>query len=146
LARLVAPRDERELRHFTRNLIAFRAAHPALRPSTFLAGTEIMWIAETGEVATPASLGDTTNTFIAWRIGGGAFGDSARAILVEYNAGTAPVTATLPGLYPGMAWWSPCDASSGTASNSSPPGQETEVTTGTYTIDARSVVVLIEHM
>jgi isoamylase len=122
------------------------AYHPALRPPTFLTGSEVMFIDATGDVATQASLATTTNTFIAWRIGGGTFDDSARAILVEYNAGSAPVTAKLPGLYPGMAWWSACDTSSGAASNSSPPGQETEVTTSTYTIDARSVVVLIEHI
>jgi isoamylase len=130
---------------FTKNLIAFRAAHAALRPATFLTGSEIMFLDETGEVATEASQDDKTNTFVAWRIGGGAFGDTARAILVDYNAGTAPVTVTLPGLYPGMAWWSACDTSSSAASNSSPPGHETKVTTGTYTIDARSIIVLIER-
>jgi hypothetical protein len=112
----------------------------------FRLGPHTPLLDDTGNVASQASLQDTTNTFIAWRIAGGGFGDPARAILIEYNAGITAVTATLPGLYPGMSWWLACDTSATAApNNSAAPGQETQVTNPTYTLASRSVIVLVEH-
>jgi isoamylase len=128
---------------FAQNLIAQRAAHPALRPGAFLGASNLMVLDDTGEIADPTELANRANTFIAWRIAGGGFGDSARAIYVAYNAGASPVAATLPGLYPGMSWWLGCDTAS--ASGCSEPGLEAKVATSGYSLDARSVVVLLEH-
>jgi isoamylase len=131
---------------FAQDLIAQRAAHAALRPANFLTGSQVMFLDETGNVADPASLQDNSNAFIAWRIAGGSFGDSARAIYVAYNAGTSPLTVTLPGLYPGMSWWRACDSSvTAEPANSFAPGQEVNVLAATYALDARSVIVLLER-
>jgi isoamylase len=132
---------------FTQELIAQRAAHPALRPGTFLTSANLMVLDETGELATKAELDDETNTFLAWRIAGGGFGDPARAIYIAYNAGASPKAATLPGLYPGMSWWRACDTSlAAEPSNAAWPGRETKVATATYEIGARSVILLIERL
>jgi isoamylase len=131
---------------FAQQLIAFRAAHAALRPSSFLTTSNVMFLNLAGSIAPSTSLSDTGNHFVAWRIAGGGFGDTARAIYVAYNADASSVVATLPGLHPGMSWYQACDTSSAAEpNNSSVPGQEPQVIAATYTVQARSVVVLIEH-
>jgi isoamylase len=128
---------------FAQRLIALRAAHPALRPGAFLTASSLMLLDETGQLAQEASLNDDKNAFMAWRIAGGSFDDSARAIYIAYNAGASPVAATLPGLYPGMSWYRACDTSA--AESCAPTGLEGKVSTSDYTVEARSVLVLLEH-
>ena len=96
--------DQSNFQAFTKALIAFRKAHPALRPANFYASTDtngnvmeqLRWFTPTGAVADAAYFNNSANHAIAWRIDGTEFGDTASAIYVAHNAWSAQVNFTLP--------------------------------------------------
>src|SRR5664279_3332537 len=65
---------------FTQRMLAFRAAHPSLRPSGWFAPT---WYDDAGNVASGAYLGDATKPIVAWRTA------DSDPIYVVYNHGGA---------------------------------------------------------
>ena len=89
---------------WTSALLAFRAAHPALRPAAFFDGTDhdgnglpdIQWLDNTGAVANAAYLANTSNHFLAWRLDAAVGGDPARSILVAWNGWTSGITMPDP--------------------------------------------------
>jgi isoamylase len=154
---LLWTRDTDEANHqtFTQRLIAFRKAHPALRPVGFYASTDtngnvmeqLRWFMPNGQQATSAYFDDANNHAIAWRIDGSEFGDSASAIYVAYNAWSDYVNFTLPWPGSGKQWYRVTDTASwNTGSNvMATPGNEAFIGgEGTsYGLGARSVLLLI---
>jgi glycogen operon protein len=112
--------DQANFQSFTKALIAFRKAHPALRPANFYAGTDtngnvmeqLRWFKPDGGVADAAYFNDAANHAIAWRIDGSEFGDSASAIYVAHNAWSAQVNFTLPWPGAGKTWYRVTDTCS----------------------------------
>jgi isoamylase len=140
---------------FTRRLIAFRKAHPALRPLNFYASTDtngnvmeqMRWFKPDGAVADAAYFNSTSNHAIAWRVDGSEFGDTASAIYVAYNGWSGNVNFTLPWPGTGKQWYRVTDTATWNegANTVAVPGAEAliggEFTV--YGVEARSLLVLI---
>jgi hypothetical protein len=108
-------------------LLAFRAAHPALRPTAWTAPA---WIDDAGNAASGAYLGDATRPILGWRAGD---------VYVAYNRGATKVTITLP---PG-AWARAANtAAFMEPQNFAAPGDEQTVP-ATYDLDARAVAIFV---
>ncbi|HVR82455.1 MAG TPA: isoamylase [Luteimonas sp.] len=150
-------RDTIESNHqtYTTRLIAFRKAHPALRPANFYSGVDnngnvmeqLRWFKPDGAQADSAYFTDANNHAIAWRIDGSEFGDSASAIYVAYNGWSGNVNFTLPWPGTGKQWYRVTDTATW---NEGPntvviPGSEAliggEFTV--YAVQARSLLLLI---
>ena len=140
---------------FTRRMIAFRKAHPALRPLNFYASTDtngnvmeqMRWFKPDGAVADAAYFGSASNHAIAWRIDGSEFGDSASAIYVAYNGWSGNVNFTLPWPGSGKQWYRVTDTATWNegANTVANPGSEALIggEWATYGVEARSLLVLI---
>jgi isoamylase len=135
---------------WTSALFSFRAAHSALRPAKFLSGTDhnsnglpdITWLDDTGSVASATYLGNASNHFLAWRIDGSEANDSARSILIAWNAWTSTLTMSLPPAAAGFSWWMVGDSATG---GFSLPGEEAPFAGAALDVPARTITVLIER-
>jgi glycogen operon protein len=105
--------DQSNFEAFTKGMVAFRKAHPALRPTNFYASTDtngnvmeqLRWFKPDGGVADATYFNDGNNHAIAWRVDGSEFGDSASAIYVAHNAWSAQVNFVLPWPGNGKSWY-----------------------------------------
>lgn len=143
-----------EFHRFARAGIAFRGAHPALRPAEFFRGKDangngikdITWLKEDGAEADSAYMQDGEKHFLAYRIDGTEFDDSAVSIYVGYNGWSGVVTATIPPPLNGRKWYWAGDTSApmeGTG-NFKSPGEEKPLPGSRYGLAPRSVLVLVE--
>ncbi len=140
---------------FARGLIQFRRAHAALRRAEFFDGhdhdgnglKDIEWLTDGGGDPDAAYLTSPANHFLAWRIDGEEGGDVVRSLYFAYNGWKDPVTATLPPTAPGKSWYRVADTAAWMEDqdNIRRPGQEDQLTAPTYTVNARSVLILIER-
>lgn len=147
--------DQTNFKTFTQRLIAFRKAHPALRPANFFSGSDnngnvmeqMRWFQPSGAVADTAYMGNSGNHALAFRIDGTEFGDTAAAIYVAYNGWKEPVEFKLPWPFTGKNWYrvtDTCNWAEGTDQVAS-PGTEALIGgeyTG-YTVCGRGLIVLI---
>jgi isoamylase len=100
-------------RTFAKRLIAFRKAHPALRPGNFYASNDnngnIMeqhrWFKPDGQQIDGAYFGNSNMHALAWRIDGTEFGDPAAAIYVAYNGWSGSVDFKLPWPGSNRSWY-----------------------------------------
>jgi glycogen operon protein len=131
--------------------LAFRAAHPALRPAKFWTGKDndgnglpdVGFLDTTGAAASAAYMGDPNNHFLAWRIDGAEGGESSvRSLYVAYDGWTSDLPATLPAAGAGTSWWTAGDSASGSFAA---PGHETALGAASVTVKARSIAVLVER-
>ena len=150
-------RDTVEANHetFSKRLIAFRKAHPSLRPSAFYSAADnngnvmeqLRWFKPDGAVADTTYFNSTGNHALAWRIDGSEFGDSASAIYVAYNGWSAQVNFTLPWPGNGKQWYRVTDTATWNegANTFVAPGSEALIggESTVYGLQARSVLVLI---
>ncbi len=98
---------------FAQRLVAFRKAHPALRPASFYASTDtngnvmeqLRWFKPSGAVADSTYFNDSNNHALAYRIDGSELGDGASAIYVAYNGWSGDVSFTLPWPGNGKSWY-----------------------------------------
>ncbi|HLM44267.1 MAG TPA: alpha-amylase family glycosyl hydrolase, partial [Myxococcaceae bacterium] len=105
--------DQQNFRGFTQRLMAFRKAHPALRPANFYSGVDnngnvmeqLRWFQPNGAVADSTYMGNSANHALAWRIDGTEFGDTASAIYVAYNGWSGSVNFSLPWPGTGKSWY-----------------------------------------
>ncbi|TBR12479.1 MAG: glycogen-debranching protein [Lysobacter sp.] len=140
---------------FSKRLIAFRKAHPSLRPAGQYSGVDnngnvmeqLRWFMPNGQQATSAYFGDANNHALAWRIDGSEFGDSASAVYVAYNGWSGSVNFILPWPGAGKTWYRVMDTATW---NEGPntvvaPGAETLIggENTSYAMQARSVLLLI---
>lgn len=138
---------------FSRRLMAFRHAHPALRPAHFFTGADhdgnglkdIAWYAPGGE-ADSGYFGDANHRFLAFRVDGAEAGDTAASIFVAYNGAAAPVSVSLPANLPGKRWYRAGDTAAWMEpeGNFAEPGRE-EGLASQYDMAARSLLVLLER-
>jgi isoamylase len=139
---------------FSRRLLNFRKAHPALRPANFFTGAvgssglkDIVWLTDAGAEASGAYMDNANNHFLAFRIDGARAADSAASIYVAYNGWSGNVTATLPAPRPGKSWYRVSDTASWMESqgNFADPGAEQVLGGATYDLAGRSLLLLIER-
>lgn len=150
-------RDTIESNHqtYTSRLIAFRKAHPALRPANFYSGVDnngnvmeqLRWFKPDGAQADSDYFTNANNHAIAWRIDGSEFGDTASAIYVAYNGWSGDVNFTLPWPGAGKQWYRITDTATWNE------GSNTVVTPGSegliggeftvYGVQRRSLLLLI---
>jgi isoamylase len=139
----------------TRRLIAFRKAHPALRPANFYAGNDnngnvmeqLRWFKPDGAQADAAYFNSTSNHALAWRIDGSEFGDPASAIYVAYNGWSGQVNFSLPWPGNGKQWYRVTDTASWNEGPNTVAAPGAEAFIGgegtSYGLQARSVLLLI---
>ena len=105
--------DQSNFQSFAKGMIAFRKAHPALRPADFYSSVDnngnvmeqLRWFQPSGAVADANYFSNGSNHAIAWRIDGSEFGDSSPAIYVAYNAWSSAVNFVLPWPGAGKIWY-----------------------------------------
>jgi isoamylase len=105
--------DQANFQAFSKGLIAFRKAHPALRPVGFYSSVDnngnvmeqLRWFKPDGSVADAAYFNDANSHALAWRIDGSELGDTASAIYIAHNAWSAQVNFTLPWAGTGKSWY-----------------------------------------
>ena len=147
--------SEANFETFTRRMIAFRKAHPALRPLNFYSSTDtngnvmeqLRWFKPDGGVADAAYFNSASNHAIAWRIDGSEFGGAGQPIYIAYNGWSGLVNFTLPWPGAGKSWYRVTDTANW---NEGPntvalPGSEAFIG-GEYTVygvHGRSLLVLI---
>jgi len=106
---------DRELLDFTRQLVAFRRAHPAFRRRSFLTGaqaTQLGWFTPAGTAMTGADWADTSALALAVYLNGSDDPDRAADgrllldddFLVLVNAWWQPLSFTIPATRAGLAW------------------------------------------
>ncbi|MES2316824.1 MAG: isoamylase [Pseudomonadota bacterium] len=147
--------DQTNFQTFSKRMMAFRKAHPALRPANFYSGADnngngmeqLRWFKPDGGVADAAYFNDGNNHALAWRIDGSELGDSASAIYIAHNAWSAQVNFTLPWPGTGKSWYrvtDTCPWAEG-AGQVSTPGAEAAVggEFASYGVCGRGSVVLI---
>ena len=147
--------DQTNFKTFATRLIAFRKAHPALRPAAFYQGVDtngnvmeqVRWFKPDGVVADAGYLDNGNNHSIAWRIDGTELGDPASAIYVAYNGSGANVTFTLPWPGNGKSWYRVTDTCPWAEGPNQVASPGSEVSIGgestTYGLCGRGVLVLI---
>ncbi|WCE04837.1 isoamylase [Pseudoxanthomonas sp. JBR18] len=146
---------ESDFETFTRRLLAFRKAHPALRPANFYSGSDgngnvmeqLRWFKPDGSVADTAYFENASNHALAWRIDGSEFGDPAPAIYVAYNGWSGDVDFTLPWPGTGKQWYRVTDTAIWNEGGNTvaSPGSETLVggENTHYGLQARSLLLMI---
>jgi isoamylase len=136
---------------FTQRLLAFRRAHPALRPGAFWQGkdpdnnglADVAWYRPDGAQADGAYLGATASAYLGFRLDGAPAGDPSPSIFVAYNGAAAATHVTLPGSSPGKGWY--CSADTARAVNAfAAPGSEELAATG-WDLGGRAVAIFIER-
>ncbi|HEX5754136.1 MAG TPA: isoamylase [Archangium sp.] len=127
--------DQANFKTFAQRLIAFRKAHPALRPANFFSSVDnngnvmeqMRWFQPNGAVADSTYMGNGGNHALAYRIDGSELGDSASAIYVAYNGWSGTVNFSLPWPGTGKQWYrvtDTCPWAEG-ANQVNSPGSET---------------------
>jgi isoamylase len=105
--------DQANFANFAQRLIAFRTAHPALRPQNWYSGADnnangmaqLQWYTPAGTVVDDAYWNNPANHAIAWRVDGSEFVDPAAAIYVAYNGWSGVGNFTLPSPGSGKSWY-----------------------------------------
>jgi len=132
---------------FTQRLIAFREAHPALRPVDFYTSAQVLWYRPDGGNADSTYFTNPDNHAIARTIDGTAFQDPNSSLYIAYNAWSGNVTFTLPSPGGDKSWYRAMDTSPflEAAGSMVAPGTEEKIggAGATYDLGARAVVVLI---
>jgi glycogen operon protein len=147
--------DQTNFKTFATRLLAFRNAHPALRPQNFYSSVDnnsnvmeqIRWFKPDGTVPDATYWNDVNNHAIAWRIDGSELSDSYSAIYTAYNGWSGSVTFTLPWPGSGKSWYrvtDTCGWAEG-ASQVATPGSETFIggEWTTYGVCGRGLILLV---
>lgn len=105
--------DQTNFKTFAQRMIAFRKAHPALRPANFYSSVDnngnvmeqLRWFRPDGGVADANYFNNAANHALAWRIDGSEFADPNSAIYVAYNGWSGAVNFTLPWPGANKSWY-----------------------------------------
>jgi isoamylase len=147
--------DQTNFQAFAKGMVAFRKAHPALRPTNFYSNVDnngnvmeqLRWFKPDGTQADSTYFNDANNHSIAWRIDGSEFGDSASAIYIAHNAWSSQVNFTLPWPGNGKTWYRVTDTCSWSegANQVRAPGSEDSIggENTSYGVCGRGTLVLI---
>jgi isoamylase len=137
--------DQATFRTFAQRMLAFRAAHPALRPAGFYTSSQLQWLTPAGTTPDATYWNSASNHALAWRLDGTALGDPAKALYVAYNGWSGDVTFTLPTPPAGTTWHRVTDTSTWAEGPDQvrQPGTEDPLDGTPYVLRERAVLVLI---
>jgi isoamylase len=90
--------------NFAQRAIAFRKAHPALRPVTWYTSSQVQWWEPSGAAITSSYWDNTSNYSLAYTVNGSSFGD-ANSMYIAYNGWSGSVSFTLPAPPTGTNWY-----------------------------------------
>ena len=147
--------DQTNFQNFAQAMIAFRKAHPSLRPPSFYSSVDnnanvmeqLRWFKPDGTVADSTYFNDANQHAIAWRIDGTEFSDTAAAIYVAYNGWSGAVSYTLPWPGTNRSWYRVTDTCTWAegANQVRAPGSEDAIggENTVYSECGRGVLVLI---
>ena len=107
----------KEIRRFTRGMIAFRRAHPALRRETFYTDSDIKWFAPNG--AAPDWSDHLQKSFACLILG-----QTESDLFILFNADTRSVDFSIPALPAGKIWRLAVDTSRAAPDDLFDPGRE----------------------
>jgi glycogen operon protein len=140
---------------FSKRMIAFRKAHPALRPQTWYSANDndgngtvqLQWYTPAGAVADAAYWENAENHAIAWQIDGTEFGDPVSAIYVAFNGWSGEVRFILPPAGGGKNWYrvtDTCNWAEG-PDNVALPGSESSIggEGASYALCGRGLLLLL---
>ena len=96
--------DQTNFRTFAQRAIAFRKAHPALRPATWYSTSQVSWWEPSGVQATSSYWSNTSNYDLAYTINGSSFGDS-NSMYIAFNGWSGNVNFILPAPPTGTNWY-----------------------------------------
>jgi isoamylase len=138
--------DQSNFNNFAQRAIAFRKAHPALRPQTWYTSSQVEWWEPSGVQATTSYWNNTSNYAIAYTVNGSSFGD-ANSMYIAFNGWSGSITFTLPAPPTGTNWYrvtDTCDWNDG-ANTWVTPGNETLIggAGSTYGQCGQSLLLLI---
>jgi isoamylase len=130
---------------FTQRLLKFRAAHPALRPESWIEPNHVSWRDANGTTVNGAYMDDATRPVLAWRLDGPSLGDDT--LYVAYNRSAQPIRITLPPSPTGLAWYRVGDTSGWmeAQNNFHAPGSEYRMNQSQYDLGARALAIFIAH-
>ena len=145
--------DQSAFRIFAQRMIAFRRAHPALRPLDFYSGRagvgtpQLQWFRPDGHPAEGDYLADPKNQALGWRLDGTAFNDPSPALCIAWNWSPQDITFHLPPSGGGLKWHLVADTSSRDEDPDTvaAPGQEKPIggESATYPLAARALALFI---
>jgi isoamylase len=147
--------DQKIFNTFFKRLIAFRKAHPSLRPVDFYVGTDtngngmeqLSWFKADGTSADNTFFNDPNQHAIAYRIDGTEFKDPSSAIYIAYNGWYQDVTFKLPSAGKTKRWYRVMDTSNWNEgiNTAVEPGNETLIggEHELYTLGGRATLLLI---
>jgi glycogen operon protein len=147
--------DQSTFRTYAQRMIAFRKAHPALRPAGFYTAADtngngmgqLDWFTPAGATPDSTYWADPSSHALGRRIDGTEFGDASGALYVGYNGWSGDVIFTLPSPGTGKQWYRVTDTSTWAegANQVAAPGSEALIGgAGTaYTLHGRATLVLI---
>ena len=138
--------DQTNFNTYAKRLIAFRKAHPALRPATWYTSSQVVWYQPSGATADDAYWNNANNHAIAYTVNGSSLGDS-NSMYVAYNGWSSAVSFVLPAPPTGTQWYrvtDTCNWNDG-ANTFVAPGSETLIgAAGTsYSQCGQSLLLLI---
>ncbi len=119
---------------FTAKLLAFRHAHPALRPAKFSRGADVTWLRDDGVTADDAYLDAADRHALGWTL------DGATPLTVFYNGWSGTVLVTPPAPPAGKAWKAVFDTSEAAESWGNAGERDASFP---YALGRRSVLVLV---
>lgn len=140
---------------YAKRLIAFRKAHPALRPPSFYSAADtngnvmeqLRWFRPDGVVADSAYFNDPNNHAISYRIDGTEFNDSSSAIYVTYNGWSGGVNFRLPWPGANRNWYRATDTSNWNENPNTMVEQGSEPLIGgegtSYYLNERAIAIFI---
>lgn len=150
-----AAMQQTALTAFATGLLQFRRTHPCLRPANFFTGTDnngnglkdLTWYFDSGAEVDQNYFQNPDNHFLAYRLDGTEFGDPAVSVYVGYNGWSQAIPVTIPATLAGSIWYVVADTSSNAESwgNIYPAGQEMALAGNQYTVQGRSLILLIER-
>ncbi len=147
--------DQTNFQNFAQAMIAFRKAHPSLRPASFYSSVDnngnvmeqLRWFKPDGTVADSTYFNDASQHAIAWRVDGTEFSDAAAAIYIAYNGWSGAVNYTLPWPGTNRSWYRVTDTCTWAegANQVRAPGSEDAIggENTVYSECGRGVLVLI---
>lgn len=147
--------DQSTFDTYTSRLLAFRHAHPALRPTGFYTGKDededglddLDWFTPRATTPDDAYFDDADNHALAWRLDGSELGDDAAGLYIGYNGWSGDVDFTLPDPGAGKQWYRVTDTASWAEGPDqvAKPGAEAAIGgQGTsYTVHGRSMVLML---
>lgn len=147
--------DQSTFHTYAQRMIAFRKAHPALRPVGFYSSSDnngngmnqLDWFTPAGTTPDSTYWADPNSHALGWRIDGTEFADPSSALYVGYNGWSGDVNFTLPSPGAGKQWYRVTDTSTWAEGPNqvAQPGSEALIGgAGTvYLLHARATLLLI---